>query len=167
MGEEDKKCLFCFPLECGVLTLAILTFLSTIWLAVVAFWGDENGLALYGVSFACCAVMSIAFIYGYASPSEDSRKIVFITYIVTIVLGARIWYTYNILNGKVYEAVCHEETLEQINAAGITETITAEDCAWGGKRVIWADHLISWAIDIYFATAIQRWSQNEDGYEKQ
>ena len=157
MGDSDRTCCICFPLDCGITTVAIITILSTIVTGITAFT-TEGGWALYGVGFAVSAIMSIVWIYALAAPSEESRKIAFLTWIVSIVVVGRIWYTYVILNGSIFDSICHEETIAAINEAGITETITAEECAWGGKRAVWADHVVGWLFEIYLATAIQRWT---------
>ena len=166
MGDSDEKCCLCFPLECGVKALAVLTIFGTIFTAYTAYV-IEGGWASYGVIVACSAVMSLVFIFALASPSEQSRKIAFLTWIIAIVVVMRVWYTYVLLNGSVWDIMCHQETVDAINEAGITEQITTEECEMGGKTYFWTDHIVGWILEIYFATVIKRWSQNDEGYDAQ
>ena len=166
MGSEDKKCLFCFPLECGVATIAILCACGCVCIGWTA-QTTENGWATYGVNFASVIITVLSFAYAYAAPSEQARKIVFLVWIIFICIVTRVWYTYVILNGSVWEQICNEGAVEAVSPIGIVEAIPTEDCVWGGKRAIWADHIGGWMFDIYFAFVIQRWSQNDDGYQAQ
>ena len=162
MGEENPKCLFCFPLECGVMTITVLCWLfaldTTAWIQLG--W-IEGGYALHGVGIACYVLMGSIFIYAWIAKTEQARKAALISWIALCVVIARCWYLYNMVNGKYSEGMCTQENIDTINEAGITETFTVEDCNMYGKTQ-YLDLLLGWAFDIYFATVLSRWSQNLD-----
>ena len=57
-----------------------------------------------------------------------------------------------------------QDTLDE---AGNPEsiTITEENCKFGGKVGFLIDCILGWLFEIYWATAIMRWSKNYGGGE--
>ena len=168
MGEENPKCLFCFPLECGVMVLTCLVWLfTTVTSAEIIFGWIDASWSLHGVGVCAYFIMGCTFIYAWCAKTNEARQMAFFVWIACCVISARVWYLYTMLTGKYAESVCTEEYLEQINASGLIETITVEDCNYGVYQSQWADLLIGWVFDIYFATVIFRWSKNldKDGYQ--
>ena len=70
MGSSDEKCLLCFPLECGVTTLAVLTIIGTIACIVQACMSTDNLWEIYWPFVATSGIMSIIWIVALANPSE-------------------------------------------------------------------------------------------------
>ena len=161
MGEEDKKCLFCFPIECGVATMAVLCALGSVHIGYTA-QTTENGWATYGVNFACVLTTVLSFVYAYLAPSEQSRKIVFLFWIIFICGITRIWYTYVILRGDVWKQICNDGAVEALSPLGMADNIATEDCIYGGKKTVWIEHLGGWVFDFYFAYVMRQWSKNID-----
>ena len=165
---SDEKCLVCFPLECGVTTVAVYTCLAAVCTGVQGYMeGDAWGI--YGVFLAAYALMSAVWIYTLAAPSESSRKLALLSWIVLCCGVGRIWYLYLLASGKIFdhvEYICNQEQVDQINSAGVADAITVEDCEYGQVNMMWADLFIGWLFHIYLATAISRWASNGDGYEK-
>ena len=165
MGDSDKKCCLCFPLECGVLTLAILTGLGAI-IGLVTCFTQDGAWGLYGVGVISQVIMALCFIYSYAKPGEDSRKFSFLAWIVLVVVVSHVWYLYIILNGSYFENICHEDVVQEINAAGIMESFTVDECRMGGKKAVWADFGCGLLFSIYFGFVLKEWSQNEGEFER-
>merc|ERR1712183_985940 len=111
-------------------------------------------------------LMTFAFIYAYSKPDESSRKFSVLAWIVLIVVVSHCWYLYIILNGSYFDNICHEEVVAEINAAGVMESFTVDECRMGGKKAVWADFVFGLLFSIYFATVLQDWSQNEDGWQR-
>ena len=113
MGEENPKCLFCIPLECGVILITILcwgySLDTTAW--ILLGW-IEGGFALHGVGIACYILMGSIFIYAWCAKTEQARTIAFYAWIALAVCVARIWYLYNNLNGNYAEGMCTQETVD-------------------------------------------------------
>ena len=165
MGDSDKKCCLCFPLECGVLTLAILTGLGAI-IGLVTCFTQDGAWGMYGVGVISQVLMALVFIFAYSKSDESSRKFTLLAWIVLVVVVSHVWYLYIILNGSYFENICHEEVIQEINAAGVMEPFTVDECRMGGKKAVWADFVCGLLFSICFATVIQTWSENEDGYQK-
>ena len=86
-------------------------------------------------------------------------------WIVLVVVIMRAWYCYIVLNGSLFESICSEEELDQTTLLGTYPSIPIEECNNADKRLVYADLTIGWIFDIYFATAIRRWSQSDEGYQ--
>ena len=70
MGEEDKCCL-CFPIECGVMTLAIFTAIGAI-MGLVTCYTQEDGWSLYGVVVGAQIIMTFVWIFAYAAANDSN-----------------------------------------------------------------------------------------------
>ena len=91
-----------------------------------------------------------------------------LAWIVLVVIVGRISYLVSILNGTATDILCNEEEIQRYNEVlKVQETITVESCKQGGFYGMLADCLISWVLEIYWATAIKRWSKSkeDDSYE--
>ena len=88
-------------------------------------------------------------------------------WLILVVIVGRISYLIVILNGSAIEVLCKKAGLDKINEElEISETITVSECKVGGKYGLLTDCFIFWLFEIYWATAIRRWSRRDDGYER-
>ena len=113
---------------------------------------------LYWPVIATMGLMSIMWIITLASPSEQSRKMAFLGWIVLIVLALHIYYLVIVLNGSMADAMCKEEDVFN----RIEGSTNLEECKAEKRNWLLADATITWVLDIYFAYAIMKWSKNGD-----
>ena len=113
---------------------------------------------LYWPVIATMGLMSIMWIITLASPSEQSRKMAFLGWIVLIVLALHIYYLVIVLNGSMADAMCKEEDVFN----RIEGSTNLEECKAEKKNWLLVDATITWVLDIYFAYAIMKWSKNGD-----
>ena len=168
MGSEDKCCI-CFPLECGIMTLAVWSIIMAIAGPLGSyFW--EGAMTIMWPAHVIEGIMAILWIVALAKPSEETRKFALLGFIALIVVAAHAYNLYLLLSGKLMDLYCHEETITQVNetivGAGGTETVTVEECMLGGKNGAIGNMIFSFLLCIYFATAINRWAKNDEGWER-
>ena len=155
----SDKCCCCFPLDCGITTLAVLTFIGSAGLAVECYV-NEGMFSIYWPQLATCWLMSLFWIYTLIYPSESSKRMTHFAWLILVVIVGRISYLIVILNGSAAELFCESVDLEKINEElDSVETITVKECKMGGKYGLLADCIICWLLEIYWATAIRRWSR--------
>ena len=171
MGEN---CCLCFPIDCGVKTLGVLTMLGTIGLSFQTYANpDYKNIFL---PFAVLSgIMSLIWIFTFMSPSESSKKAAFLGYLVLMLVGCMGYQGYLLMNGTLVDFSCNDHTIEHLNEAGQEiaqetgeqiDTVTEEDCKLFGKKGLIADFCIKLLLTIYFTYVIMKWSQNSDGYHK-
>ena len=110
----SEKCCCCIPIECGIQTLAILTWIGTGLLAFDS-WHIRGAIDIYWPSLACCGFMSLFWLYPLCSPSEASRKQTLLVWLIFVVILGRISYLVIILNGSALELWCTGNNLEVLN----------------------------------------------------
>ena len=109
-NSMSEKCLCCFPLECGIKTLAILTIVGTIILGINTHF-IFNAWNVYWPMILCYLLMSNVWLIALFNTSKGTKKFAFYGWIVLVVLVARIYNTFIIWNGSLMEAMCHEEVI--------------------------------------------------------
>ena len=97
--------------------------------------------------------------------SSSNRKMTHFAWLILVVIVGRISYLVIILNGSAGNLFCQQDALEQFNAQ-INDTITVEQCKTNSFYFMLADCITCWILEIYWATAIRRWSRDEEGYER-
>ena len=170
---SKENCCLCFPIDCGIKTLAVYTILGVIGFCISSYL-IEGSLAVYWPIVAAYGAMALVWVYNLLADSESSRKFSLLAWIALVCVVGRCWYLYVILNGSALDLVCTTETIEQAQTAadgsGLEPiTITEENCKYGGKTGMLIDCVVGWLIEIYWATAIMRWSKLKDdqsSYEK-
>ena len=73
--SEDYKCCLCFPIDCGVKTIAALTFLST-GISIINASLEEGGWTYYLALIIIQVFMSIMWITLFVS-DKSVRKSIF------------------------------------------------------------------------------------------
>ena len=162
---KDEKCCCCFPLDCGMKGLAFLTIFGTVMLSVESYM-NVGMFSLYWPQIATCAVMSLFWVYTFALPSSPNKKLTHLAWIILVVIVGRISYLVVILNGAATDLYCDENDIQQYNEVlKVEETITVESCKKGGFYGLLADCIVCWILEIYWSTAIRRWSKDDEHYE--
>ena len=120
--KNDKRdsCLICFPLDCGVITLAVITILTTI-IGGIGCLLEKDAWVLYWPMIISYIVMSAIWISAYTGPDECFkhrmpgyyRVSVFIGWVSLVIIVARVYYLYIILNGKLLEHICKEYEVDK------------------------------------------------------
>ena len=111
---KEKKCCICFPLECGIKVLAVLTFLGTATLVFESYMNDGM-FSLYWPQIATCGAMFLCWIYTFALPTAQNRRMAHLAWIVLVVIVGRISYLAIILNGSATDFYCEEHDIEKYN----------------------------------------------------
>ena len=153
--SEEQKCCFCFPIECGVKTIAALIFLST-GISIINACLEEGGWSYYGYLIGIQVAMSIMWIVGFVS-DRSARKSVFFAYTILIACAANIFYTYLILTGSLAERVCSKVDTSEFDSP--------DECTQGAQTMMMVDLVLSWTVNFYFSYVIYQWSQLEEGDE--
>ena len=172
MGDT---CCLCFPLECGVKFLAFLNVLGTILLALACGF-DESYAAVFWPLLIPYGLMSVTWVYTFASPSESSRHAAMMAYLIFPLFLATGYYAYCIWNGTALDYVCSEKNIEQANAdiqqaeegtgQEIGDPVTEKDCRYGGKTGLIVDIVLKALLELYFFSVVARWSRHKDGYSR-
>ena len=172
MGET---CCLCFPLNCGVTTLAVLNILGTLSMAGYCYT-DATYCNLFWPLFAAGAVMSVIWLYALCAPSESSKKTAFLGFFVTQLIFSIGYYAFLIITGKATDYVCNADNLGHMNedieqiedqtGEDLGGAVTLEDCKWGGKYGLITDCTIKFLLTAYFTHVIMRWSKHDDSYNK-
>ena len=172
MGE---KCCLCFPLDCGVKTLCVLTVLAT-----VALSAQTVQLPEYKEIFLPFAVsmgiLSLVWIMAWVSPTESAKNMLFLAYLVCGLVFNMGYQAYLTLNGQLADYQCRPEALSEYND-GVTEleqetdidlggTVTRSECLEQTGAWLWGDLAIKVLGTIYFSYVIMKWSKTSDGYVK-
>ena len=126
---SDEKCLCCIPIEPGVKVLAGFSVIGTI-LSASTFWFDKAFFDLFWPIIILYGLMSAIWITNFASPSEGSRKFVFLSFFVLIFLGVASYETWLGLNGDFISYLCNESKLAKMNESlelG-ADAITTDEC---------------------------------------
>ena len=168
MGSSDDKCLFCFPIECGVSTLGVLTILSFVTICVESFmYAEDNLHEIYWPLEVAVGIMSVIWVVQWSNPTETTRKITFFAWVLLVVCFCSIYLLVIILNGSMLNHFCHEETVTQVNDLGVATSITVEECKMDlGKKVLLTDYVVKTMLNSYFAFVLLRWSKKEDGWDR-
>ena len=74
------KCCCCFPIECGVKTIGVLTILSTITAGVQIYLEPEWQNLMLPFAIAS-GLMSLLWIFNWVNDGESSRRIAFLGYL--------------------------------------------------------------------------------------
>ena len=172
MGEN---CCLCFPLECGVKTIAILSILCNISVGIMSYYDAEYNSIFWPMTVAY-TLMSLIWIYTLVSPSQGSRSVAFLGFIVLCLCFGTGYYAKKIMDGSAVDWLCDPKNIENLNddlahiedgtGEDLGEPITEDQCKYGGKPTLIADCIIKLAIDAYFAYVIMRWSRNDEGYSR-
>ena len=168
---SDEKCLFCFPLDCGVLTLGILSVVSTVAFVVTSLVVETKAWDILWPFAVCYGLMSVMWIIALAGQhNKDARALAVLGWVSLVVLVAPVYEICIIANGSLEAHICHESFVEQINeTTGATEQITVEDCKFGGMTLVIIDFIVRTILNIYFTTVILRWAniKNDDDYSEE
>ena len=171
MGET---CCLCFPLDCGVKTLAVLTILNAVGLGIYSYF-DPAYWEAFWPALGATWIMSIVWIAAIMSPGFG--KFAAHAWLVLVVIIANGWYTYCIINGSAIDYVCSDDNISEFNddmaeiedetGADTGEPLTEQDCRMGGKTGLIIDCSLKWLINLYFAYVIMQWSQKHgDDYHR-
>merc|ERR1712032_163595 len=145
------------------MTLAILTIIDFVLAGVFCFL-MEGAVATYWPFLVLQGIMSIVWLVALISPSEQSRKITLLTWIIFVAVG-HIYYLVTIINGSAFEPWCNEDALKEVNST-LTTPVTVEDCKANAQTGGYINCAVSLLFGIYFATVIARWSKNDEGWER-
>ena len=160
MGRDDK-CLLCFPVECGIKTLATLTILMTIGGIIDIILFEDNRWGLFWPFIVCSGIQSILWMFALGNPTESTKYYAFLGYVILIVLCSYTYYAIILFNGKLMDHLCHDEHVEQFNEA-TDDDVTVEECRLGGKKMVLIDFILGLILNFYFAIVIYRWSKKND-----
>ena len=172
MGE---KCCLCFPLDCGVKTLAVLTVLGSIGLGV-QIWAQAEWREIFLPHFVATTILALVWIMAWVSPTESAKNMLFLAYVVCNLVFNEGYKAYNLLNGKLEAYNCRPEQLSQWNQ-DVTDieaetdidlggTLTYDECVEKSTPWLWADFAVGLLFSIYFTFVIMKWSKTSDGYAK-
>ena len=165
MDKLEQKCCICIPLDTGMRVLAALTALQLIGSLVTPFIMEGMTYMLI-VPFAICSgLMTIMWLCALCGEDDlQKRHRTMISWIVLMLLAKNVYYLILICNGSLLDIMCTESQVDQINeTTGATETITVEDCMYGGRGGLIADLTLNVLFDIYFALAIFKWYMIKKG----
>ena len=172
MGEN---CCLCFPLECGVKTLAFFVILQAI---ITGGWfvANPDDVKTLWPYLAVTVGMALSFLYTLIMKSEESRKFTLLAWIVLVVVIETGLYVLQIVGGDIAALQCTDEKLQERND-GIAEleretgvdlggAITYDQCVSQTNTWLWIDWTIKLLINLYFASVLRRWSTNDDAFNK-
>ena len=117
MGE---KCCLCLPLDCGVKVLGILCIMGTLGMGATCYMNKdrEENLKIFVPFLVCSAILSLLFILSFISPSESSKKTVFLGYVVLSLVISTGYYAFMIYNGTMLNWLCSADSIGHMNEAG-------------------------------------------------
>ena len=172
------KCCCCFPIECGVKTIGVLTILSTITAGVQIYLEPEWQNLMLPFAIAS-GLMSLLWIFNWVNDGESSRRITFLGFLCLALVFQMGYYAYLIFNGAIMDKICTHENVDEFNhevehaveEAGDTlpddyDGITEKDCKYGGFYGLAADFTIKLLMTIYFTYVISKWANHSEGYAK-
>merc|ERR1712151_713114 len=171
MGET---CCLCFPIECGVKTIAFFTILGAV-LSGVNIYFDPAWAKLFAIEIGITCVMGAAFLYTLLVPGEDTRKFATMVWAGAVLVLGSVVYAYHIVNGDIAAYKCSPEKLEEMNQ-GIEWMEDEFSTDMGGQKTeaqcieeqgswLWVDFAIRLLWNLYFCHVLGRWAKHEDGYK--
>ena len=171
MGET---CCLCFPLECGVKTLAFFTILGAV-LSGVNIYFDPVWAKAFAIEIGITVIMAVAFLYTLLVPSEESRKFATMIWFGAVLIAGSVVYAYHILNGDAARYMCTPDKLAKMNEeiAWLEDEFTTDlggqqteaECMASQTTSLWVDFTIRVLFNLYFCHVLGRWAKNEDGYK--
>ena len=111
---SDEKCCCCIPIEPGVKVLGGFCILATV-LCISTFFFGKNFYELFWPIIIFYTLMSSIWIYTFASPSAESRRITFWSFICLIWVGVASYETYLLAAGRLGDYLCSPEKVAKIN----------------------------------------------------
>ena len=172
MGE---KCCCCLPIDCGVKTLGVF-----VTLGAIALCGQAYAFPDYRDIFLPMAVsttiLALVWINAWINPTESSKNMLFLAYLVLMLVFNMGYQAYLTLNGKLADYNCRPDSLNQYNHdvseieqetdVDLGGTITREECIEKSGPLMWADFFWKLAFTCYFTFVIMKWTKHSDGYDK-
>ena len=172
MGE---KCCLCFPLDCGVKFLCVVTVLSAIGFGYQSYI-SEGFRELFLPYFVSSAILGLVWVMAWVSPTESAKNMLFLVFVTCALVFNYGYYAYLIMTGKIEEYNCRPENLAQMNQdiSDVEEqtdidlggTMTREQCIENSTKWFWGDFATGLLLTIYFTYVIMKWSKHSDGYVK-
>ena len=161
------NCCLCFPLECGMKTLAALTIIGALSGGINCFMNEGYCKVLWPI-LAAEGIMSILWIVALVSPSERTRHATFLGWIVLMIGVIHIYWMVIIFTGSLTGLYCEGGNIEFWQ-----KIFGGDDPDWGVdecKRLTKIGSLVDWGFSfllcLYWHAAILRWSHNDEAYQK-
>ena len=106
-GHFGEMCCTYIPIDIGVKAIGILTGLALAKDIISCFFSDY-AWALWSPMIACYGIMTLFWVCTFTNPrpTYTQRKVALFVYLLLIVLIARMYYLYVIINEQATEKIC-------------------------------------------------------------